>query len=257
MPPFTATTFNLRYDRGQDGWFDAAAPRRDRAVTVIHAAAPQVLGVQEALAPQLADLEAALPHHRRVGVGRGDGVAAGEHCALFIDVRRFFLRDFGTFWLSATPGVPGTTWPPARLPRICTWARVHDAAADRPLLVLNAHWDHEAAEARLASAQQLRDFLPPGEPALVMGDFNAGPRSAAVRALAAAGLADAFARHHPRVHPWLTTFHAWTGRRFGPRIDHLLHTPDLRCVAARIDRSRPGGGWPSDHYPLHAALDWA
>ncbi|MCA9525875.1 MAG: endonuclease/exonuclease/phosphatase family protein, partial [Myxococcales bacterium] len=190
MAPFTATTFNLRYDRGQDGWFDAAHPRRDRALAVIHAAAPHLLGVQEALAPQLADLEAALPHHRRVGVGRGDGVARGEHCALFIDERRFFLCESGTFWLSVTPDEPGTTWPPARLPRICTWARVHDAVADRPLLLLNSHWDHEAPAARLASARQLHAWRPADAAAVIMGDFNAAPWSAPVRLLRAGGLRD-------------------------------------------------------------------
>lgn len=246
------TTFNVRYDRGADSWFDAEDPRRDRVLAVLRAADADVIGLQEVLAPQLADLEAGLPGYTRIGVGRDDGAEAGEFAPLFVRDGVGIVSS-GTFWLSPTPATPGTTWAPARLPRIATWARL--VLADREVLVVNTHWDHEARAARAASARQLLDFTEDAPAAVIMGDLNALPLSAPLRRLRAAGFVDTWRALFP-LKAASATYHAWSGRSFGPRIDYILHRGPLATVTATIDQAPVDGGWPSDHHPVHAVLRW-
>lgn len=249
------TTFNIRYDRGADGWFDADDPRSARVLTVLREANADIIGLQEVLAAQLADLEVGLPGYTRVGVGRDDGEAGGEFAPLFIRDAAFAIEDSGTFWLSATPDTPGTTWPPARLARIATWARLVEHDNDRrQLLVINTHWDHEARSARVASARQIVDFVGDA-PAVVMGDLNALALSIPLRRLRAAGFVDTWGALFP-LRVAAATFHDWTGRALGPRIDYILHRGPLSTVSAGIERVEFAGGWASDHHPAHAVLRW-
>src|SRR6185503_20405447 len=71
-PPLRVMTFNLRLDLASDGP-NAWPHRRDWVAALIRFHAPDVVGVQEALAPMLADLDARLPGFARIGVGRADG----------------------------------------------------------------------------------------------------------------------------------------------------------------------------------------
>ena len=78
---------------------------------------------------------------------------------------------------------------------------------------------------RLSSARQLRDWLartvaPRGEPALVIGDLNAYRQEDPVRALVAAGYADAFA--DAREPPYSFVYDGAAGR-----LDHALLNPAL------------------------------
>src|SRR5208283_1109964 len=78
--------------------FDWAA-RKQPMQMALDQANPDILCVQEALPGQVAFLEQALPGHRRVGVGRNDGQAEGEHCAICFRRDRFEDIGGGTFWL--------------------------------------------------------------------------------------------------------------------------------------------------------------
>jgi endonuclease/exonuclease/phosphatase family metal-dependent hydrolase len=252
------TTFNIRYDRGQDGWFDTEHPRRDRVLAVLRDADADLIGLQEVLAPQLEDLKAGLAGYTCLGVGRNDGARSGEFAPLFVRDQRFTVQTHGTFWLSASPDTPGTTWPPARIPRIATWARLVDRTCDRPLLAINTHFDHEAKPARRASARQLARFVGESD-AVLLGDLNALPASLPLRMLRAAGLEDAYQRLYPLRAPFAATWHDWHGRAMGPRIDYILHSRVLSPVTAEIDVRRFDGGtqpWASDHHPVHARLRW-
>src|SRR5688500_4995548 len=70
-PPVRVTSFNLRYDTPNDG-ANAWPHRRDWVAGLIRFHALDAVGVQEALATQLGDLDARLPGFARVGVGRAD-----------------------------------------------------------------------------------------------------------------------------------------------------------------------------------------
>jgi hypothetical protein len=72
--PLRIMSFNLRLDVASDGP-NAWPHRRDWVASLIRFHAPDAVGVQEALAHMLTDLDARLPGFARVGVGRADGRA--------------------------------------------------------------------------------------------------------------------------------------------------------------------------------------
>lgn len=257
-------SFNIRYGTAADG--DNAWPlRRHLTFQVIRDHAPAVLGVQEALRFQLDEIAGELPHLGEVGVGRSDGIEAGEYAAILYDRRRLDLLDHGTFWLSDTPDVPGSTSWGNRITRIATWARFHDRDARSTFYVFNTHWDHESQPSRERSAQmvleRIRTRVPADEPVLLMGDFNAGEDNPAYRALlspdpeqpAATRLYDTFRAAHPDA-IGTGTFHAFTGDRTGDRIDAILASPEWRTLEATIVRLNEDGRYPSDHFPVTATL---
>jgi endonuclease/exonuclease/phosphatase family metal-dependent hydrolase len=98
-------------------------------------------------------------------------------------------------------------------------------------------------------------------PSIVMGDLNAGERSAEVRVLLGGGdavsgrtLIDSYRRLHPERRPDEASFGGWEGRTDGRRIDFILHSDDFTPTAAAIVRTNYDGRWPSDHYPVAATL---
>ena len=109
----TLATFNIRYEgNGDQGW--RAWPNRIGRVTkTIRGMNADVMGLQEALHGQCADLQASLPDYGFHGVGRDDGKRQGEYAAIFYRRDRFErdITDQGTFWLSDYPDKPGSmTW---------------------------------------------------------------------------------------------------------------------------------------------------
>jgi endonuclease/exonuclease/phosphatase family metal-dependent hydrolase len=264
-------SFNVRYSRGvpqepaaENDWNDADHPRRERAVRVIRDCVPDVLGVQEARELQVNDLREALPEFEFYGIGRDDGKTGGEFAGIFYRKDRFTRTDAGTFWLSATPEKPGTSFytVPGAVPRIASWVRLHDNQSGRELLVLNTHFDHISSGARRKSAALIRQRLSKlaeGIPAIVMGDFNTPEDSAPLRTLvgeAAAGrrLIDSYRAVHRDRSPDESTFNHWRGTTEGSRIDFILPTEELTPTAAAIVRTNYDGRWPSDHYPVTATL---
>jgi endonuclease/exonuclease/phosphatase family metal-dependent hydrolase len=258
--PLVTMSFNIRYGTARDG-DDAWPLRREQAIDVVRDFAPAVLGLQEALRFQIDEILEALPHYGEVGVGRDDGVDAGEHSSILYDPRRLELLDGGTFWLSDTPEVPGSMSWGNRVTRIAVWAHLHDRATDRGFRVFNTHWDHESQPARERSARLILERIAqaagPDDPVILMGDFNAGERNPAFRALLD-GFVDTYrAIHPPAEGEQVGTFHAFTGEPAGEKIDAILVSPHWRTLDARIVRSHRNGRYPSDHFPVTATLERA
>lgn len=266
--PLSVMSFNLRgdFDEGvatdrPNGWIALEGPsRREVAIAFVGEAAPDLLGVQEAYANQVREVDQALPGHDVYAVGRDDGVEAGEHCAIYYRRDRFERLDAGTFWLSETPEQP-STYPGAACPRIASWVLLRDRRhGDARLLVLNTHWDHVSAEARLHAARLIRRRLPElaeGAAAIVMGDLNVGERQPPIRELLGGGpprLLDSHRVRFPERSPNERTYHGFRGGEEGVRIDYVLHTERLETTGAAILRDAPGGVFPSDHYPVTAVL---
>lgn len=259
-PPLAVMSFNIRYGTAPDG-ANAWPERRALVLRVIEDFDPDVLGVQEALKFQVDAVASAVAHAGVVGVGRDDGAAAGEYAAILYDTTRFDLLDHGTFWLSDSPELPGSmTWG-NQFPRIVTWARLRDGRGET-FHVLNTHWDHESQNARERGARQIVEWLathvPPGEPVLLMGDFNAGEDNPAFRVLLDASargvtLIDTFRALHPDASP-VGTYHAFTGDRSGERIDAVLASPHWEIVDAAILDGAMNGRFPSDHFPVTATV---
>jgi endonuclease/exonuclease/phosphatase family metal-dependent hydrolase len=264
-------SFNIRYSYGgldeaatENNWTDAEHPRRERALRVIRDEKPDVLGVQEARELQIDDLRETLPEFEFYGVGRDDGKTGGEYAGIFYRKDRFERKDAGTFWLSATPEKPGTSFyrVPNAVPRLASWVRLRDKESEQDIFVLNTHWDHISAMARRKSAVLIRERLKDlaaGVPAIVMGDLNTPEESAPLRELlgeivSGRRLADSYRTLNRERSPDESTFNHWAGTTAGSRIDFILHTEEFKPTAAAIVRTSYEGRWPSDHYPVTAML---
>jgi endonuclease/exonuclease/phosphatase family metal-dependent hydrolase len=265
-------SFNIRYSYGkpqesaaENDWYDAKYPRRERVIRVIRDYLPDLLGVQEARDLQINDLRTALPEYEFYGIGRDDGKTEGEFSGIYFRSDRFTKKDAGSFWLSDTPEKPGTTFYKAEnaVPRIASWVRLTEKEFGREIFVLNMHWDHIDVPARRQSAALARErvaALAEGLPTIVMGDLNAGERSAEYRELCHGNnetgrkLVDSYREIYAERKLDESSFGGWEGRTEGGRIDFILHTDEFTPTAAAIDRTNYEGRWPSDHYPVTATL---
>jgi len=254
-PELAVMTFNVRYGTADDGP-NAWPLRRELLIETIAAAQPDVLGLQEALRFQLDELHAALPEFNELGVGRDDGAAAGEYAAMLYRPSRLTAEESGTFWLSDTPEVPGSTSWGNHITRICTWARFRDRETGASFAVFNVHLDHESQPSReraVALVLARADSLAPGLPHLVTGDFNAGEDNPAVTAMRQAGFIDTYRAVDPDP-SGDGTFGGFQGDSSGAKIDFVFARGPWRVRSADILRRRGGDRDPSDHFPVTAHL---
>jgi len=248
-------SFNIRYGTAPDG--ENAWPlRRELVSSTIRSASPLIVGLQEALNFQIEELLGALPTYDRIGVGRDDGQKAGEFSAILVDRTRFEIVESGTFWFSDTPSEPGSLHWGNRIPRICSWAHLHDRATGDPLYVYNVHWDHESQPSRERSARLLIERIAArasDDPVIVTGDFNAGENNPAFRYLLNHGLSDTFRIRHPDASS-VGTFNGFRGETDGEKIDAVLTSAEWIVTDAAILRGNEAGRYPSDHFPVAAAI---
>ncbi len=258
-----AMSFNIRYDTQSDGP-NAWEHRHDLVTDLIRTERPDVLGVQEALLHQRDALLEALPLYASIGVGRDDGIEAGEFSPILYLKGRFEVTDSGTFWLSDTPEAPGSaSWGNA-ITRICTWARFVDRATEQGVYVFNTHLDHRSAPSRAKAVElierRINGRAHKDDRVILMGDLNAGPDSPPLHALFADGWRSALVALDPDEHAepgdgvGNGTFNAWRGRSDGPMIDHILVRTGAAVLDAAIVRTARDGRYPSDHYPVTARI---
>jgi endonuclease/exonuclease/phosphatase family metal-dependent hydrolase len=257
-------TFNIRYDSGSGGQ-TAWSQRRERVLSIIGSARSDIVGTQEALSNQVADLKQGLADFEFFGVGRDDGATKGEYAGIFYRKSRFLRVDGGHFWLSTTPDVPGTVFAGSGSVRMATWVVLSDAVVAREIFVLNTHWDNQSASSRKSSASLIRErmaTLAAGRPRIMTGDLNESTDGAAVQLLlsdasdADATLIDAYRSVHPKTDPEERTFHDFTGDTRGTRIDFILINAALVGLAAEIDHTTFQGAYASDHFPVTATIGW-
>ena len=266
-PTVALMSFNVRYGTARDG-ANSWDSRRDLVFERIHAAAPDVVGVQEALAFQLDQLVAALPGYVAFGVGRDDGARGGEFSAILYDAARFERANGGTFWLAPDPNAVGAVAWGASLPRICTWVELRERGTGAALFVFNTHWDHQSQESRARAGVLIRErmaALTGGERAVLMGDLNADEDNPAlVRLRGDDPTRPPLSGGDMQLVDTLRAVHGdgplpgtYSGFEDGPpqrRIDFVLTTPDLEIVDASVDLFRDRGRWPSDHCPVRATI---
>jgi endonuclease/exonuclease/phosphatase family metal-dependent hydrolase len=262
-PPLRVMSFNLRYDTPNDS-ANAWPNRKDWVAGLIRFHGADVVGVQEALAHMLTDLDARLPGFARVGVGRTDGRARGEFSAIFYRSDRLALLDSGTFWLSPTPEVAGSKGWDAAIERVATWARFRDRLTGCSHLQLNTHFDHIGEAARQESARLIRRRLAQladGLPIVMTGDLNSTPTSASYRILtrdtvpgATPPLADAMLTSRSGHYGPTSSWTAFRAIEPGRRIDYVLVSAPVTVSAHGILPDSWNGRFPSDHLPVLAAL---
>lgn len=255
--PFNLATYNLRLNLASDGP-NAWPQRRDAVRALIRYHQWDLFGTQEALPEQIEDLDA-LSEYAHVGVGRDDGVRAGEFSAIYYRRDRFRALRSGTFWLSETPETPSKGWDARCCKRIVTWVELRDRreAKAASFFVFNTHFDHEGQVARRESAKLLLDraqSLAAGRPLLVIGDFNATPESEPLQILHAA-LQDARSTSETEPYGPVGTFNDFKiDAPLQERIDHLLHSPHWRVLSYAALTDSVAGRFPSDHLPVLVRL---
>jgi endonuclease/exonuclease/phosphatase family metal-dependent hydrolase len=232
-------------DRGPF-WRQRSWPLRKHALkTALDVCKPDILCVQEARAEQLSFLAQALPGHERVGVGRDDGKAGGEHCAIFYNAGRFDVVASGTFWLEEPIDQPAgpLAWSPKR---ICSWVRLHDRVSNQSLRVYNTHL-YLTEAARLRAVQLIRAQIEAGNPTeatILTADFNETPESRGRRLLAADGLI-------PSALLAGDSANAPTYQFYGIRwrsLDEILVNHRCQVLTHHIIDAKPGNAYPSDHF---------
>jgi endonuclease/exonuclease/phosphatase family metal-dependent hydrolase len=256
--PITVMSYNIRYDTASDG-VNQWSNRKDRVAALIRRNRPDLVGLQEALRTQLDDLLARLPDYDVYGVGRDDGKTKGEYSALFVRRTRFEVRASDTFWLSETPAVAGSKGWDALLPRVATWARLHDRTTGREFLFLNTHFDHRGVQARSQSAAAIKAHLTTVHaatplPIVMTGDLNVEPTSEAFLALTAGGLLRD-ARPTGNTQPTSLGFEASSARV--SIIDYVLHNAGFTADSFKVITDHDGRYFPSDHLPVVARMAFA
>ena len=257
--PLRVMTYNIRLDLESDG-INRWSARRDQFMGQLELMRPAILGLQEVVRGQQADLERTLPDYTFVGLPREPG-PMGESSNVAFDRTVFQMKTSGTFWLSPTPKVPSKGWD-AAYSRTATWAHLVRRSDGRRFLAVNTHLDNEGQMARLKGAKQILRWISankaPGEAVIVTGDFNTEPGTPPIREMthSALGLRDSHeATRSIPVGPEGTWNDFQTLPKESSRIDFVFVDPKLVVDRYAVLAWHYEGGRPaSDHFPVVADL---
>ena len=252
-------SFNIRYGTADDGvnkWDN----RKHLIIDRINSFKPNLLGIQECRDDFQAEfIKNNLQEYVFYGVQRaGDSGTALEMAPILFRKDAFQLTEKGCFWLSNTPDIPGSICWGSTFPRTATWVQLVHLASGKELVFLNTHFDYEPSaideSARLLQGritQTMEQF-----PVLVTGDFNADKDSQAYHQLThETGLLDTYRQFH-QTRDDEGTFHGFGQIEKPTSIDWILASDSFEVVSAKIDRYHADNRYSSDHYPVHAVLNW-
>lgn len=245
-------SYNIRFANKKDGaniWQN----RAKASPAMIKDYAPDVFGVQEALAEQLEYMDVKLPQYSYVGVGREDGKKKGETMAIFYNTRTVRLLDWGTYWLSETPEKPSRGWD-ADCKRTATWTLMEMKRSGKKFFYVNTHLDHRGDMAQQKGLELILERIaamnPEGLPMILTGDFNVEPDAPVLYGLNAK-MTDA--RRSALKTDSRATFNSWG--KSASIIDYIYHSGFSECAEFEtIVRQYKGVLYISDHYPIVSRL---
>ncbi len=256
-------SFNIRYNNPGDSL--NAWPHRIVKVTsqiLFHEA--DYVGLQEALAGQLQDLQNGLPGYKVIGVGRDDGKTKGEYSAIIYNSKRLKALESATFWLSQTPDIIGSRGWDAALPRIVTWAKFKDLKTKKTFFAFNTHFDHIGKEARRESAhlllKKVKEIAGKNR-AFITGDFNAEPNAEPVQIIVNPSDPDRLTDSRqlsqmPHYGP-TGTFNAFQRKEVDDNpIDYIFLKGSWKVKKHAALSQTWGGRFASDHFALFAVLGY-
>lgn len=256
MSNYKIMSFNLRTDCAQDG-INSFQNRKSFVAERLAVYSPDIIGFQE-IQPHMYDwLVGNLDGYYVVGGGRGADRGNEAVCIAF-KKDRFYLCDCQTFWLSATPDVPGSRYSgdQSGCPRICTWVTLKPRGGE-PFRFYNVHTDHIGSYARVLAANQVLQKISENNQrsrmkTFVTGDFNAEPDDLCVRTMTeykGTPLVDLSADSG-------LTFHAF-GKEFDRncKIDYIFADADTKLLSLTVCRDEADGVYLSDHYPIMAEVE--
>ncbi|KAL8944624.1 MAG: hypothetical protein Q9216_000321 [Gyalolechia sp. 2 TL-2023] len=184
--PIRLLTHNVRYATdspfvGEEVW-EVRKPRiiNELRFTTAHCD-ESFICLQEVLHHQLTDILTGLNSEEKgewdyVGVGRDDGLSAGEFSPILFRPSVWDLVTRDTLWLSPTPRVPSKGWD-AACNRILTIAVFRHHHSKKKLVAMNTHLDHRGPDSRLEAANMILEQITERSihgmlPVFLAGDFN-------------------------------------------------------------------------------------
>ena len=248
-------TFNILYG-GYEGTSLAVEKRRGRMADLIRREKPDLVGCQEVVDETREWLGRELTDSCvLVGCGR-ETDCRGEGCPILFRSDRFELLALDTFWLSETPGVPGSRFSDygqSGCPRFVCSALLWDCRCGGQVRLVNTHLDTMDAPARRLETEQLAAYLeqmPASQPCILTGDFNMQPDDAVLKRfterLAAQGWSEATAAVSG-------TYHEFGDCDPAVKIDYILTDAGVERADV-VQDPHPAGEWYSDHYAVCAEL---
>jgi endonuclease/exonuclease/phosphatase family metal-dependent hydrolase len=243
-----------------------------------------IFGTQEGLYHQLEGLKDSLPGYTYIGIGRDDGVHAGEYSAIFYKTGKFKLLESGNFWLSTITDKPNKGWD-AVLPRICSWGKFEVIKNGFVFYMFNLHMDHRGVVARAESSKQVLSKIktfPANTPVILTGDFNVDQTNESYTLINTSGiLTDSYELAAIRYaqNGTFNNFHA--DNKTDSRIDHIFVGKQFKVTrygiltdtyrlktgdsAGKTTGNAPSevvlkpysARTPSDHFPVMAQVEYS
>jgi endonuclease/exonuclease/phosphatase family metal-dependent hydrolase len=258
---FRVMTFNIRYDNSRDS-MNAWANRKSIISSFINSEKPDIIGLQEVTHKQYLFLDSVLNGYASAMVGRNDGAKGGEANPVFYNKERFDLVRTKTFWLSATPEIPGSKDWGSSLPRIVTWMELADKTTHEHLFFFNTHFAHDSDSARVMSASLLLtrvDSIAQGFPFVVTGDFNMLPSGRGYSILTGPQesvplLEDSYFVSDKIPDGPQYTFNGFSDKQGSGRIDYIFIKPGMKVLEHSTSVKKVKGVYISDHWPVEAVI---
>ena len=249
------SSYNIRMDTRSDS-LNAWEYRKDNVNALIKFHDMDIVGTQEGFHHQLQDI-VRMPEYSYFGAGRDDGKTAGEHSAIVYKKDRFDLLEFGDFWLSETPDVPGKGWDATCCNRICSWGKLKDKKSGKIFYVFNVHFDHQGVVARRESGklmvQKIKEIAK-DSPVICLGDFNSTPDTEQI-ILLSDFLNDSRTVTQTTPYGPEGTFTRRFANPIGQeRIDYIFVSNGIKVLKYASLTDNDGNFYPSDHIPVMAEV---
>ncbi len=245
---------NLRYDNPSDG--ENSWRNRSHIMKKIwDENTPDVIGIQEGLPHQIEELKKEFNNtYEYIGEGR-ERDYQGEQVGIFFKSKKFNLLDFGHFWLSKTPNVPGSKDFNSNVPRMVSWLLLSNEKIRNSLLFLNTHLDNESKIAREWSIDIITEFLQNNyldrDGVVITGDFNEKPNSRIINEfIQRNNLVNSLDRC---VNGHKKTYHGFSGDG-SITVDYIFCSQNLSINKCKIITDSVNGNFPSDHFPIYSIL---
>lgn len=260
-----AVTFNLRMENISDkrNYFFNRAPL---VLKKIRSEKPDIIGFQEATDRIYEWLRANLYEYTIVGTGRNMDFT-GEACPVAFLKDRFELYSLDQFWLSPTPGIPGSRYEDQSVcPRVCTACRIRKKGTSDIIAFYNTHLDHIGETARLLGIKQVLERIERDNSefpchVVLTGDMNASPdeSSIAVATSYACGINGGYLKD---VSSAVTmSYHGYKGyfsehaNDFVQKIDYIFTDEACESSCPELWDCCEDGVFLSDHFPVSVLID--
>ena len=247
-------TFNLRYSWDGDG-INSFLHRGAMIYQKIREERPDVIAFQEVTEKNFDFLSKSLSDIYDMHVRFRSVTFDGEGLAIAFLKSNTELVNIESFWLSPTPGVPGSRYPSqSDCPRICVVAVFREFASGRVIRICNTHLDHRSEQARVLGVQLLLSRISKANEdialeTVILGDMNAQPDSLVISECKNSPLDLSEVTEKIK-----TTFHGFGLK--SSKIDYVFASRGLALRAEpKIWDDSHEGIYLSDHYPIEADFE--